>query len=89
MISRLFPTGTRISDPQGGFVLWVELPRNINCYDIYTEALQHNIGITPGMLFSATRKFKNYIRINCGFPWTDETEQALEQLAGIIDELNI
>jgi len=88
MISRLFPEGTRISDPQGGFVLWVELPRNINCYDVYTESLEHNIGITPGMLFSATRKFKNYIRINCGFPWTDETEKALEQLATIIHELN-
>lgn len=88
MISRLFPEGTRISDPQGGFVLWIELPRNINCYDVYTEALQHNIGITPGMLFSATRKFKNYIRINCGFPWTPDTEQALEQLAGIIHALN-
>ncbi len=89
MISRLFPEGTRISDPQGGFVLWVELPRNINCFEVYTEALQHNIGITPGMLFSATRKFKNYIRINCGFPWTPATEQALEQLAALINKLNI
>ncbi len=88
MISRLFPDGTRISDPQGGFVLWVELPRNINCYDVYTNALEKNIGITPGMLFSATRKFKNYIRINCGFPWDSETEFAMEQLAGIIHRLN-
>ena len=88
MISRLFPEGTRISDPQGAFVIWVELPRNINCYDVYTKALEHNIGITPGMLFSATRKFKNYIRINCGFPWTPETEEALEQLADIINDLN-
>jgi len=86
MISRLFPDDTRISNPQGGFVLWIELPRSINCFDVYTEALEHNIGITPGMLFSATRKFKNYIRINCGFPWNPETEQALEQLAEIINE---
>jgi len=40
------------------------------------------------MLFSATRKFRNYIRINCGFPWKPENEQALEQLAGIINRLN-
>lgn len=88
MIARLFPEGTRISDPSGGFVLWIELPRNINCFDVYNEALQHHIGITPGMLFSATRKFKNYIRINCGFPWTDENENALKQLAGLINDLN-
>lgn len=88
MIARLFPQGTRISNPQGGFVVWVELPRNINCFDVYNNALQQNIGITPGMLFSATRKFKNYIRLNCGFPWNDETEQALEKLASIINKLN-
>ncbi len=88
MISRLFPPGTRISDPQGGFVLWIELPRNINCFEVYNEALLQNIGITPGMLFSATRKFKNYIRINCGFPWNQETEKALEKLASLINSLN-
>ncbi len=88
MIARLFPQGTRISDPKGGFVLWIELPRSIDCFEVYNRALAQNIGITPGMLFSATRKFKNYIRINCGFPWTPENEQALEQLSAILHSLN-
>ena len=87
MVARLFPEGSRISDPQGGFVLWIELPRSYDCFAIYNEALKHNIGITPGMLFSATRKFKNYIRLNCGYPWTEETELALEKLAQIIREM--
>jgi DNA-binding transcriptional MocR family regulator len=88
MIARLFPEGTRISDPKGGFVLWIELPRKIDCFELYNAALEHNIGITPGMLFSATRKFKNYIRINCGFPWTEQSEQAMEQLAQLINDMN-
>jgi DNA-binding transcriptional MocR family regulator len=88
MVARLFPEGTRISDPQGGFVLWVELPRSIDCFEVYNLALEQNIGITPGMLFSATRKFKNYIRLNCGYPWTPHTEQSLEQLSSIINKLN-
>ena len=88
MIARAFPEGTRISDPQGGFVLWVELPRGINCFDVYNLALEHNIGITPGMLFSATRKFRNYIRINCGSPWDDKNIQALEQLGQLICSLH-
>ncbi len=88
MIARLFPDGTRISDPQGGFVLWVELPRKVDSFDIFSQALDESIGITPGMLFSATRKFKNYIRINCGFPWTEKSEDALKRLATIINNLN-
>lgn len=87
MIARLFPEGTRISAPQGGFVLWVELPRHIDCFEVYTQALEKNIGITPGMLFSATRKFKNYIRINCGNPWNQELELALEELASVIKNI--
>ena len=88
IIARLFPEGTRISDPAGGFVLWIELPRRVDSFEVYNRALQHNIGITPGMLFSATRKFKNYIRINCGFPWDEPHERALEQLAKIVHELS-
>jgi DNA-binding transcriptional MocR family regulator len=87
MIAREFPEGTRISDPQGGFVLWIELPRGINCFDVYTLALEHNIGITPGMLFSATRKFRNYIRINCGSPWSEQNELAIQQLGALIGTL--
>ncbi len=87
MIAQWFPEGTRISNPQGGFVLWLELPRGINCFDIYTRALEHRIGTTPGMLFSATRKFRNYIRINCGYPWSDENEQALHDLGELIQSM--
>ena len=88
MLARMFPEGTRISNPAGGFVLWIELPRKLDSFEIYNLALQHNIGIMPGMLFSATRKFKNYIRLNCGFPWTQQNEESLQQLADIINQLN-
>ena len=27
------------------------------------------ISLTPGMMFSATRKFRNFVRVNCGYPW--------------------
>ena len=87
MIAHEFPEGTRISNPAGGFVVWVELPRGLNCYDVYTAALEKGIGITPGMLFSATRKFRNYIRINCGYPWNEHNETALQQLGQLIHEM--
>jgi len=87
MIAKAFPEGTRISNPQGGFVLWVEMPKGVNCIDVFDMSVKQNIGITPGILFSATRKYKNYIRINCGFPWNEENEKAIESLSVIIKEL--
>ncbi|MCP3687573.1 MAG: PLP-dependent aminotransferase family protein, partial [Gammaproteobacteria bacterium] len=84
MISRSFPEGTCISTPQGGNVLWVEMPRGSDCIDIFNRALQHNIGVTPGILFSATRRFKNYLRINCGYPWNEGNEAAIATLGNVV-----
>ncbi len=84
MIARNFPEGTRISHPHGGSVLWVEMPESCDCIDIFNKALEHNIGITPGILFSATRRFRNHLRINCGFPWNDANIKAIETLGQIV-----
>jgi len=86
MIAKSFPEGTCISNPQGGNVLWVEMPRGCNSIDIFNRSLQKNIGVTPGILFSATRRFKNYLRINCGFPWTETNQSAIETLGTIVSE---
>jgi len=86
MIARNFPEETRISHPHGGNVLWVEMPRSCDCIDIFNRALEQNIAITPGILFSATRRFKNHLRINCGSPWTPETEGALKTLGKIVGD---
>jgi DNA-binding transcriptional MocR family regulator len=80
MLARHLPAGSRISNPQGGFVLWVELPRGTDALSLLEQALAENISLTPGMLFSATRRYRNFIRINCGHPWEPRIEAAVERL---------
>lgn len=87
MLTRHLPQGTRISDPQGGFVLWVELPRGVDALTLLERALQEDISLTPGMLFSATRKFRNFIRINCGHPWDERIESAVVRLGELVAEM--
>ena len=84
MIARNFPEGTRVSHPHGGNVLWVEMPRGCDSIDIFNRALEHNISVTPGILFSATRRFRNHLRINCGFPWNEANQNALKTLGKIV-----
>ena len=88
LIARNFPQGTRVSNPHGGSVLWVEMPEGCDCIDIFNKALENNIGITPGILFSATRRYRNYIRINCGFPWNEANVNALKTLGQIVCNCN-
>lgn len=84
LIAKNFPEGTWVSRPHGGSVVWVAMPSGCDSIDVFNRALENNIGITPGILFSSSRRFKNYIRINCGHPWNDENEAALVTLGQIV-----
>ncbi|PLY06832.1 MAG: GntR family transcriptional regulator [Desulfuromonas sp.] len=85
-ISREFPAGTRVSNPQGGFVLWVEMPRQINALELYRKALEHGISIAPGHIFSVDGKFTNCIRLNAA-AWDDRVEAAIGTLGRLAKQL--
>lgn len=79
-ISRYFPKETRVTRPAGGLFLWVELPDSVNALDFHRKALQAKIGVAPGPMFSARQRYQNFIRLNCGQPWSDRIDGALKTL---------
>jgi DNA-binding transcriptional MocR family regulator len=83
-ITRHFPKGTRITRPSGGMCLWIELPPEINALALYHQAMAARISIAPGPIFSAKHKFENFIRINCGNPWSETIENAICKLGQIV-----
>jgi DNA-binding transcriptional MocR family regulator len=83
-ILQYFPQGTKVSQPKGGFVLWVELDRQLNAYHLYQEALKHNVSIAPGQLFSAQGKFGNCLRISYARPWDEEVEAGLQLVGKLV-----
>jgi DNA-binding transcriptional MocR family regulator len=83
-ITKYFPEATRVTRPAGGHVLWVELPPHINSLELYRRALAAKISIAPGPIFSAKQKYQNFIRLNCGNPWSEVIENALIKLGQLI-----
>lgn len=83
-IVRYFPNGTRVVQPSGGLVLWVELPRGVDSVELFRTALASRIGIAPGLVFSAKAEYRNYIRISCGMPWGPTIERAIEKLGRLV-----
>lgn len=81
-VGRLFPRQTRVSRPAGGFVLWVELPGEIDTGAYVQAALESGVSFAPGSLFSASGRFANCLRVNCAVRWDARVERALETLAG-------
>jgi DNA-binding transcriptional MocR family regulator len=86
-VSRYFPPGTKATRPAGGQVIWVELPAGTDSLEVYQRALRSRIAIAPGHIFSAKQNFQNFIRLNCGNPWSEIFEKAVQRLGQIIHEL--
>ncbi|MBL8429063.1 MAG: PLP-dependent aminotransferase family protein [Dechloromonas sp.] len=82
-VSRYFPAETRITQPQAGYVLWVELPENIDTASRYDLVIRENLAYVPGDLFSASGMYRNCLRLNCGNPHTPEIEDAVRRLGAI------
>jgi DNA-binding transcriptional MocR family regulator len=76
-IGKYFPEGTKVTRPGGGIVLWVEMPAQVDALELYQKALEKNISVAPGPVFSASQGYRNFIRVNCGVRWSDRIEEAL------------
>ena len=59
-----FPAGTRASRPQGGFMLWIELPEHFDTLKLNRALLEQNVQIAVGSIFSASGKYRNCLRMN-------------------------
>ncbi len=82
-VSEHFPAGIRVTRPEGGFVLWVELPRHVDAVALHRRALAERISIAPGPIFSAQGGHAHFIRLSCGHPWSPRIEQGLAALGRI------
>jgi DNA-binding transcriptional MocR family regulator len=83
-VTELFPTETRVSRPEGGFVLWLELPGRVNTTELAERALDAGVNFAPGALFSASGKFDYCLRLNCAVRWDNRVERALARLAALL-----
>jgi DNA-binding transcriptional MocR family regulator len=83
-IAREFPPGTRVARPEGGMVLWIELPANVDSVEVFRTALASRIGIMPGVVFSAKGDYRNYIRLNFGVGWSGDVAAALARLGRLV-----
>ncbi|MCE2945594.1 MAG: PLP-dependent aminotransferase family protein [bacterium] len=83
-IMKVFPEDTRISRPQGGFVLWLELPEGTDSFAMARRALREGVSIAPGPLFSASRRFGHCIRLSSARQWDARMDRALSTLARMI-----
>ncbi len=79
-VAASFPEGIGLSRPQGNFVLWCELPPQVDSIELWRQARAAGISLAPGPLFSPDGGYRNFIRLNCGHPWSPLLERSVAVL---------
>ena len=87
-ITEYFPEETRITNPQGGFILWLELPKDVDSLALYQEARNQKITITPGLLFSPQPQYDHHIRLSCGVVEGERARRSIQKLGKLIQEMS-
>ena len=85
-IDRYFPAQSTATRPDGGYFTWVELPRHVDSLRLFEAALERGISFAPGPIFSASGEFRHHIRLNYGYPWSQETERAMATLGALAQD---
>ncbi|SDI69508.1 aminotransferase-like domain-containing protein [Chryseobacterium jejuense] len=83
-VTQYFPDNTKVSEPKGGFMLWLELDKRICTEDLYDEAVNQKVNFAPGRMFSQYNQYQNCMRLNYALEWTDRVESDLEKLGKMI-----
>ncbi len=83
-IGNYFPNEIKITNPQGGFILWIELSKHIDTYQLYQEAMQQKISIAPGAMFTLQERYQNCFRLSYGMEWNATIDLALKKLGNLI-----
>jgi DNA-binding transcriptional MocR family regulator len=69
-----------MSQPKGGFVMWLELPKHVDCVALYRKAMEKRIAISPGILFCARGQYRHHIRLSCGAVEGETMRKAIKTL---------
>jgi len=64
-LRRVTRAGLRIwTEPRGGLFVWAELPDGLDAARVARHALDHDVVLAPGNVFSASHSATSYLRFN-------------------------
>lgn len=87
-ITQAFPASVSVSQPEGGYFLWLDLGEKVDAARVYQRALAQGVSIAPGTMFAVDDRYRHCIRINTSFEWGPPLVKAIQILATLVaDEL--
>jgi len=85
---RLSKYGVTITNPDGGYFLWVKLPDDVTGDDVLAESSKNEkITFVPGVKTSFSGNFKNYIRLSLAYYEAEEIKVGVERFCDAVERV--
>jgi len=78
--------GLEWTRPQGGFYVWVTLPKYMDATDLFRLAVEQNVAFVLGSAFHPQGRLKNYFRLNFTFVSSDDIREGINRLGKALTE---
>ena len=87
-MERYFPQETTWNRPQGGFFIFVKLPKNMDATELFQRAVARNVAFVTGQPFFVDGSGHNTFRLSYSQVGEEDMEAAIREIGNLIkDEL--
>ena len=81
-----FPPSCKWTEPNGGMMLWVELPEGADTWNLLEKAVARGVKYNPGPVFRSDRSGGNYLRLTFSHNNPQEIDEGIAILADVFDK---
>lgn len=86
-VADAFPATTRVSQPRGGFMLWLELAAGFDSLRLNERLARERLHVAPGPIFSASGKYRHCLRLSYAKHPTAMREAAVRRVGELAGQL--
>jgi len=84
-LEEFFPKEAKWTHPQGGFFIWVTLPKYLNTTELLAESIrEEKVAYVPGRAFFADGTGQNSMRLAFGYPDTETIFEGIKRLSKVV-----
>ena len=85
-LGEYFPPECSWTEPQGGMMVWVELPEGADTWAALDHAVERGVKYNPGPVFRADRSGANHLRLTYSHNSPEDIEKGISILADVFEE---
>ena len=88
-LEKYFPVFCKWSHPNGGMMIWLQLPPNADTWSALPNAINNSVEYNPGPQFHAGKSGKNFLRLTYSYNSADEIQEGIRILSETFDQLGL